>query len=283
MTATKTYRTATLEAPGASLYYEVRGTGPVLLMMPGGPADAATFRKIEQEMGKRYTVVTYDPRDLSRSRAAEPTDESRMVQIYADDAHRLLREVAGDAKAYVFASSGGASIAFELATRHPEQLETVIFHEPPSPDLLPNAAEARAGMEAVCDTCEREGVFPAMQQFMKLVGVDAPQQQQQAHEPTPDELEGMALMQKNFQYFFSRYIRSIARYEPDYAALKACGCRIVPSVGADSRGQLAHECGVGLAARLGTDPVVFPGDHGGFDGKPDEFAPRLVEVLAGQG
>ena len=35
-----------LKVPGASLYYEVRGSGPVFLMMPGGPADAGAFRRI---------------------------------------------------------------------------------------------------------------------------------------------------------------------------------------------------------------------------------------------
>ncbi len=33
----------TLRVPGASLYYEVRGSGPVLLMIGAGAADAASF------------------------------------------------------------------------------------------------------------------------------------------------------------------------------------------------------------------------------------------------
>jgi hypothetical protein len=55
----------------------------------------------------------------------------------------------------------------------------------------------------------------------------------------------------------------------------------VPAVGADSRGQLAHEGGLGLARKLGTEAIVFPGDHGGFDGRPEEFAAKLCEVLEG--
>jgi hypothetical protein len=35
--------------------------------MPGGPADAATFRRVEQPLAEHYTAVTYDPRDLSHS------------------------------------------------------------------------------------------------------------------------------------------------------------------------------------------------------------------------
>ena len=280
MRITATLKTDTLQVPGAKLHYEVRGSGPVLLMMPGGPADATTFRKIENDLAERYTVVTYDPRDLSHSTVDEPTDDARMVRIYADDVHRLLRKVAGDTKACVFASSGGATIALELATQHPEQLATVICHEPPSPYLVANTAETLAGMEAVCDTCASEGLFPAMQKFMTLVGIEGgPQQAPPQHEPTPQELEAMAMMQKNFAYFFGRYIRNVARYEPDFDALRSCPCAIVAAVGADSKGQLAHNGGLGLAARLGSKPVVFPGDHGGFDGRSSEFSAKLLEVL----
>ncbi len=280
MAATTTLRSETLKVPGARLYYEVRGSGPVLLMMPGGPADATTFREIESGLAEKYTVVTYDPRDLSHSTVVEPTDDSRMVEIYADDVHRLLRELAGDAKSCVFASSGGAVIALELAVRHPEQLSTIVCHEPPCPDLVPNTTEIRAAMDDVCDTCATEGMFPAMQKFMKLVGIEGgPQQGPSQEQPTPEQQEAMAMMQKNFGYFFGRYIRNIGRYRPDFDAVTSCSCRIVPAVGEDSEGQLAHNGGLGLAKRLGTAPAVFPGDHGGFAGRPAEFTARLLEVL----
>src|SRR5260370_22890896 len=277
-TTTTTYSKETLDVPGASLYYEVRGTGPVLLMMPGGPADATTFRRIENDLASRYTVVTYDPRGLSHSKLTEPLDDSRMVQIFADDVHRLLARLT-DAKASVFASSGGATIALELAVRHPEQLDIVVAHEPPSPALLPNTAEARAAMEDISDTCALEGVWPAMSKFMTLVGIQGGPPPAADGEPTPEALEAMALMQRNFEFFLGRYLRNIARYEPDFAALRACPCRIDAAVGKESKGQLAHNGGLGLAKVLGTEVVVFPGDHGGVDGRPAEFAAKLRPVL----
>jgi len=278
MATTTTYKAEYLDVPGASLYYEVRGAGPVLLLMPGGPADATTFRKIENDLASRYTVVTYDPRGLSHTRLTEPIDDSRMVQTFADDVHRLLAKLT-DRKAYVFASSGGATIALELVARHPEQLDTVIAHEPPSPDLLPNTAEVRARMEDVCDTCAKEGLWPAMHKFMVLVGIQGGPPPAQGGEPTPEMVEAMAMMQRNMEFFVGRYIGNVARYEPDFAALKASPCRIVAAVGEESKGQLAHNGGLGLAKRLGTEAVVFPGDHGGFDGRPVEFAAKLREVL----
>jgi pimeloyl-ACP methyl ester carboxylesterase len=278
MGATLTIRSETLEVPGASLYYEVRGSGPVLLMMPGGPADAATFRRIEKTLAERHTVVTYDPRGLSHSKLTAPLDDSRMVQIFADDVHRLLARLGSD-KADVFASSGGAVIALELAVRHPEQLRRVIAHEPPSPSLQPDPGRVRAAMEHVSDTFSSAGLWPAMQEFATLVGIQGGPPPQ--GEQTPEERQAMALMMSNMDFFIGRYVGNIARYEPDLVALEACPCEIVPAVGEESTpDQLARTGGLGLARVLGREAVSFPGDHGGFDGRPAEFAARLLEVLA---
>src|SRR5206468_11355368 len=82
-----------LGVPGASLYYEVRGSGPVLLMIPGGPADANSFQGIAPHLTDEFTLVTYDPRGISRSPLDEPIDDRRIVELFADDAHRLLAAV----------------------------------------------------------------------------------------------------------------------------------------------------------------------------------------------
>lgn len=280
MATMSTIKSETLQVPGGNLYYEVRGSGPVLLLMPGGPADATTFRRIEDRLASEYTVVTYDPRGLSHSSPFDPGDDARMVEIFANDVHRLLAEV-GKSRACVFGSSGGAAIALELAKRHPEQLDTVVAHEPPLPGLQPDPARVRAAMEDVCDTCASAGLWPAAQKFMTLVGIQGGPPPAHEGEPTPEMLQAQALMQKNMEFFLGRYLRNIARYDPDIAALKACSSRIVPAVGAESAGQLAHNGGLGLARLLGVEATVFPGDHGGFDGHPVEFAEKLGEVLEG--
>jgi len=262
------------------MYYEVRGSGPVIMMMPGGPADAATFRRMEGELASRYTVVTYDPRGLSHSTLDEPLDDTRMVEIFADDVFRLLGTVAVG-KAHVFANSGGAVIALELAARHPERLDVVVAHEPPSPSLLSNGAEVRAAMEDISDTCNSEGLGPALQKFMTLSGVQGGGPPPPQGEPTPKEQAAMAQMMRNLEFWLGRYIRNLGRYEPDFAALKASPCTIVPAIGKESKGQLANDGGLGLARILGIEAVVFPGDHGGFDGHPVEFADKLREVLEG--
>jgi pimeloyl-ACP methyl ester carboxylesterase len=276
MSSTVATTIESLNVPGANLYYEVRGSGPVLLMMPGGPADATAFRSIAGELARDYTVVTYDPRGLSRSKLESPLDEEQIVEVFADDVHRLLAAVTKE-KADVFASSGGAVIALELAAHHSDQLKTVVSHEPPSPTLQPDPAHVRSVMEEITATYRTAGLMPAVQIFSDLIRSGPPPSPE--GEPTPEMREDMARMQGNMDLFFGPYVLAIARYEPDYAAVKAASCRIVAGVGDESRGELAHDGGLGLAKRLGRQAVVFPGGHGGFGSHVAEFAARLREVL----
>ena len=81
-------------------------------------------------------------------------------------------------------------------------------------------------------------------------------------------------------------IVSCTHYEPDFAALQSASTRIVLGAGAESAGTLAHRGALAAAERLGTRPVMFPSDHGGFlggeygqRGDPDAFAALLREVL----
>ncbi len=278
MASTVPMKTKSLEVPGANIYYEVRGSGQVLLMMPGGPADASAFRRVAEHLDSYYTVVTYDPRGLSHSTLEAPVEDEKIVEIFADDAHRLLTATARE-PAFVFASSGGAVIALELAARHPEQIRTLVPHEPPAPVLLPDPPRERAAMEEIYQTYRTAGIGPAMQKFMiqtRIRGGPPPAPQ---GEPTPEMRDAMAQMQRNMDFWLGHYFRAIAAYEPDFAALKAGSSRIVPAVGDQSRGELAHEGGLGLAERLGTKAMVFPGAHGGFESHAPEFATRLREVL----
>ena len=278
MNPTVPIKTDRLEVPGAVIYYEVRGSGPVLLMMPGGPADASAFRNIAGHLDSDYTVVTYDPRGLSHSPLEGPFDDDRAVQIFADDAHRLLSATTTD-PAFVFASSGGATIALELVARHPEQVRTLVAHEPPSPILQPDPARERAAMEEIVDTYRASGIGAAMQKFMVQTRIRRTPPPPPRGEPTPEMREAQAKFERNMHFWLGHYFRSIGVYEPDFGRLKSVSTRIVPAVGDESRGEMAHDGGLGLAKVLGTEAVVFPGAHGGFETDAPEFALKLREVL----
>lgn len=266
-----------LSVPGATLYYEVRGSGPVLLCIPGGPADAGAFRKLAEELASDYTVVTYDPRGLSHSPLEGPFDDERAIEINAEDAHRLISAIT-DGKANVLGSSGGAVISLELAKRYGDQIATLVAHETPCADVMPDPAKARSEFIDITDTYKTAGLGAAFPKFAAHAGIRGGPPPQQG-DPTPEQLEAMAMFQRNMDFWFGHTMRAIGLYEPDYKALKSAPCRIVSGVGDESRGEPAHEGGVNLAKKLGSEPAVFAGGHGGFESHTTEFAKKLREVL----
>lgn len=269
--------TNTLDVPGARLHYQVRGSGPVLLLIPGGPADITTFDAVAPLLAEHYTVVTYDPRGLSDSTMDDPTEEIS-VQTQADDAHRLLNAVGGR-PAFVFGGSGGAITGLALVSAHPEQVRTLVAHEPPITDLLPNSDEHRAHNLDVQRTYRAEGIGPAMAKFMAGAGFDGPGPQPPQGEPDPAALAAMARMQANLELFLGPMWRPLGEYQPDIDALVAAPTRIVVGVGTTSEGQFAYRTGMLLAERLGQDAVVFPGDHGGITTEPAGYTSLLVTVF----
>jgi pimeloyl-ACP methyl ester carboxylesterase len=295
MQATKT---STLKVPGASLYYEVRGSGPVLLLICGGVYDAAGYAALAQELADRYTVVTYDRRGNSRSPLDGPADRQR-IEVHGDDAHRVLSEagVTADRPADVFGNSSGAMIGLELAARHPEQVRTLVAHEPPLFELLSDRDHWRTVIRNVEEAFRRDGAGPAMQVLGAAFatsgdepangeaapdlegrlpgGAEAPQ-----GEPDPETMAMMARFDRNMAFFIGYEVPAFNEFVPDFAALRASAARVVAAVGQASEGQPPYRAGVALAERLGPRPVVFPGDHGGFGAVPEAFAAKLDEVLS---
>ena len=268
--------THVLDVPSARLYYERRGNGPLLLMI-GSPMDSTGFAPLASALADHYTVVTYDPRGIANS-SHEDTSEDVTPAQQADDVHRLLAALGGE-PADLFGSSGGAVVGLALVTAHPDQVRTLVAHEPPVVELLPDAAQLRAQIDDIYDTHRVEGADKAMQKFMAHAGLGAgPAQQADAPrwEPSPEQL---ARMRATTEHFLAHLLRPTTRYRPDIQALRAASTRIVVAGGATSKGQLANRTAVALADQLGTTVVDFPGDHGGFLAFPEQFGRLLDRVL----
>jgi len=266
----------TLDVPGARLYYEQRGTGPLLLLI-GSPMDSTGFAGFAEALADRYTVVTYDPRGIGHS-SREDTAEDVTPEQQADDVHHLLSALGGE-PADVFGSSGGAVVGLALVTAHPDQVRTLVAHEPPVVELLPDAAQVRAQIQDIYDTYRAEGSDKAMVKFMAHAGLfGEPSERAGAPrwEPSPEQ---MARMRAANDVFLAHLIRPTTRYRPDIEALRAASTRIVVAAGATSTGQLANRTAMALADRLGTPVTEFPGDHGGFLFLPEQSGRVLDQVL----
>ncbi|MCS0637184.1 alpha/beta hydrolase [Streptomyces sp. LP05-1] len=187
MTTTPTPRTGTLRVSGATLHYEWRGSGPVLLLIPGGAADAGVYDAMADALATRYTVVSYDPRPLSRSRLDGPLTDQRVAE-WSDDVHRLLALVSPDEPAYVFGSSSGAIVALDLLARHPDRLRRVVAHEPPLVEALADPAPYRALFAEVREVFRARGAAAAMARFAEATepaaAAEAPEEPVATAEPT---------------------------------------------------------------------------------------------------
>ncbi|WP_020385724.1 alpha/beta fold hydrolase [Kribbella catacumbae] len=74
-----------LPVPGATLHYEVTGSGPMLLLIPDGDSDSAAFDTITGKLAAQYTVTTYDPRGNARSHTTPPTSHHPTSPRYTAD------------------------------------------------------------------------------------------------------------------------------------------------------------------------------------------------------
>lgn len=270
-----------LRVDGATLHYEVRGRGPLLLLIPGGTGGADSFDGVADDLAADYTVASYDPRGLSRSPLDDREAQQRLAQ-HADDAFRLLELLSPDAPARVVGCSSGAIVALHLLTTHPERIERVVAHEPPVVEVLPDAAEHRALLARVQDTFRRDGLMPAAAEFaagLRRPGAD-PVDAQAATELPPQAAARAERTMADMPYFLGRIVPSFMAYVPDVDRLRALSDRLVLAGGADSRGELPYRPAAFLAERFGTELVHFPGGHTGLSTHPAEFGELLRKVLS---
>ena len=281
--------THSLDVAGAVLTYDVRpnesSTKPVLLMI-GSPMGAAGFATLAGFFTDR-TVVTYDPRMSDRSHRTDGATQTT-VEEQADDLHRLISTLdAGPVD--LFASSGGAVNALELVARHPEQVRTLVAHEPPDAAVLPDAEAALAAAREVHEAYMNGGRGAGMAKFLALSmhkgEIPADRSGWPPADPAvfgiPTEDDG-----SRDDPLIGQTILPITSYMPDFDALRAASTRIVMAAGVESAMELAHRGAFAVAQRLGTEPVLFPSHHGGFmsgefgwPGEPEMFAANLHEVL----
>jgi pimeloyl-ACP methyl ester carboxylesterase len=258
-----------LDVPGARLYYETHGHGPLLIMVPGASGVADSFRPVATHLALHYTVVLYDRRGFSRSHLDGPQNYEIRLQTDADDVRRVIEQV-GDEPATVFGASSGGIVVLELLARHPDVASTVVSFEPPAVRQLPDGQTWVDFFHEVYDLYCHAGVGPAMQKFRERAFPDV-DRRVMAQAPKNEA---------NAIYWFEHELRQYPSVELDLAALAAHAERVLPAVGREASGYPAHEVAVVLGRKLGRDVVELPGGHVGCIAHPADFAQELVQALA---
>ncbi|TWD79154.1 pimeloyl-ACP methyl ester carboxylesterase [Kribbella amoyensis] len=270
---TLTVTTRTLAVPGARLYHEVRGDGPLVVLV-GAPMDARSFEPLADLLATDHTVLTADPRGINRSPLDDPASGSTPEQR-ADDLARLITELdAGPAT--VFGSSGGAVSVLALAQHYPDLVRTVIAHEPPLENLLADRDDLHRRSDDLMATYLRGDVVGAWRKFFGAANIDAPDELLEAMFGGDRDPQVVA----DERFWFEYEMRASIRWQPDVSALRDGPVDLVVGIGTDSAGQLCDRTSRALAAGLGVEPALFPGDHTGFAEDPEPFAARLRAVLA---
>jgi pimeloyl-ACP methyl ester carboxylesterase len=283
----------TLQVPGATLTYDIRSndsSSEISLFMIGSPAGAGGFPSLASHFTDR-TVITYDPRNNGEGRStADDASVPITPEVQADDVHAVIQAIGGG-PVDMFASSGGAIVALALVAKYPNDVRTLVAHEPPFASLVPDREQALAANRAIYDAYMAGGAGAGMGKFMQVV--------MHGGEFTPDVVAAPGIDPAMFgmpageddgvrtDLMLAHNVQYLTSYEPDFEALKRAPTRIVLAVGEDSNGNLAQRGGEAAAERLGQQAIAFPGDHGGFmggeygqpPGKPAEFAAKLRGVL----
>lgn len=266
-----------LDVPGASLYYEETGKGPLMVLIPGGNGTAHIYGGLARELAAHFTVVTYDRRGFSRSRLEGPQDDGHRLETDADDVRRLIERF-GDTRATVFGPSSGAIVALTTVTRAPSVVGRLVAYEPPA---LRQLAEGQRWIDLFSEVYSvyREGEMAgALDLFFGRV-----------FPPSDRQFLSRALdlgneeIRANWRYWFEHELRQYTAATLDLSALEAHADRIVLAAGQASRGYLCYEVSSALAGRLGQDLTELPGGHTGYATQSAEFAVRALQALGGAG
>ena len=161
----------TLKVPNAELYYEVVGTGPLLLCISGANGSVEIWRPLAQQLKDHFTVAMHDRRGFSRSYLEGPQDYtgSHRIETDTDDAKALIQHLSPNEPATVIGNSSGAVVSLMLLQRHPEVVRTLISHEPPAESLLENQPMWRAKQQEIYDTYRAAGPLPAFVKFGEII------------------------------------------------------------------------------------------------------------------
>src|SRR5262245_40113840 len=283
--------TRTLETGEAQITYDVEGPLPTAdgrppLVMIGQPMDASGFRTLASFFPDR-TVVTYDPRGLGRStRTDGRVDHDPTVQ--AADVHAVI-EALGAGPVDMFASSGGAVTALALVAAYPNDVITLVAHEPPLVLVLPDAEAAKRAQASYRDVYQAKGRGAGMAAFIALTSWQGEFTDDYFAQPAPDPaMFGMPSDDDGSRDdpLLSDRSNRVTEYQPDIDALTEAPTRVVIAVGEESLGTFTGRTTVATAELLGQEATVFPSHHGGFMGRefgyagqPEAFAKRMHEVL----
>lgn len=266
---------STIDIGDATVYYEQRGRGPVVLCISGVTGDSALWTGTAEALADEFTMVSYDRRGNSRSPRPESWI-STSVDEQADDAAGLLRGL-GLAPAVVFGASGGAVILTNLVLRHPDVVRGAVFHEPPFVSVSSEADEVGKLMGALFEEgMTTGGLAGALEALLRWSWGE---EGLAAVEPQVRER-----MLSNAEVFLGMELGAFIEYLPTPEELSSVKVPHIVTAGAENRDPNAvyhhgYEESQWLATQMHTELLELPGRHAPYLTHPTAFADALRPLL----
>src|SRR5499425_2367347 len=113
-----------IKARGNTFYYEEKGEGPPILLIPPAGSTASTWGALPGDLAGAGRVIAYDRRGYTRSGG----EVVRSAAEHTRDAAAILDALEAR-PVVVVGTSAGATIALDLAVRRPDLVRAVVIHE----------------------------------------------------------------------------------------------------------------------------------------------------------
>jgi pimeloyl-ACP methyl ester carboxylesterase len=258
----------TVPVNGADIFAEVSGSGPPVLMLPGGVGIGRGYPHLNRAFSADHTVISYDRRGHGRS-SGTPTS----IAQHADDAVAVMLAATQSANnpLVIIASSAGAVVGLDLVARNPGFAHLLIAHEPPVVTLLPDSARWLALAQTLINTNDFRGTIAAYDIFIESIATGA------------TDLKMMALpdaLLSDWDTLFRAETEGIFGHHVDLRAIRAGGTAILPIAGVQSRGYFHSRTAIALAEALDVEFHEIRGSHVAPMVDQHEFASDVRALIA---
>jgi pimeloyl-ACP methyl ester carboxylesterase len=126
----------TTRSRGYSIRYDDAGSGPAIVLVPGGTMSAGDWRDAGyvDQLVRSHRVISVDPLGLGQSDKPHDPDVYRLPDVAADIVSAM--DAANVDRAVLWGYSYGGAVVAAVAVHHPDRVDAVIFH-----DGLPGPAD----------------------------------------------------------------------------------------------------------------------------------------------
>ena len=267
MPETKSVQTKQISANGVNFFCQVRGLGPVVLLIPGIGGDCGVFEMIARQLADEFKVVSYDRRGMSRTPPPVGWHTTSMAE-QAEDAAAILKGLKIK-NAAIFGTGSGGLIALELMLRYPQLVRKAILHDPLLYTVLQGGPYDRVYWDmgqVLRTTFAMQGAMAAMNAILRWeFGMEAMQ-------TLPGEL--LRRIINNGEHFVMADFPSYSFYKPDEAKMAAVRtpAKVLFSTNTPP---WRREIASWLGKRINASVEPFLGEHATYIVHPLETAEAL--------